>query len=324
MDREALIQAGNEIFNRALAAGEEPSAAALAELATHDAELVEQMRATFDAARQPTGFFDELVWRLDERFEMCYELMRITFDRDVLDPRSSYVEGLKDRTEPSPHFIMIGRFWRVSGRHRYTPEGALAHFEFDPMVTTESVVSVVCGDAISHYSETLGRQVSVGAIGYMATRPALRGKGGHGSHLLAAFENRLRQQAEQSGEPLHAVVLESEDRAARFWSKMGFRAGAGSRYTQPPLSFDPQTGEPLTQPAPETFMIKFLDGTPADQINRDALVDWVRVIYQRWYSPVLDNDAATLRARALVFDEMLGRFRDSLPPGEMVPLVAFA
>jgi len=129
----------------------------------------------------------------------------------------------------------------------------LVQFEFDPLVTTESAASVICADYFLHDSATLGRRVGIGAIGYLATRPALRGKGGHGSHLLSAFETILHKRAVETGEPLHAVVLESEDRAARFWSKMGFRTAPGSRYIQPPLSYNPQTGEPASRAASETL-----------------------------------------------------------------------
>jgi hypothetical protein len=322
MDREALIQTGNAVFNLALAAN--ASEVALpADLWAADADLAEQMESAFKAARQPETFIDEAVWRLDERFEMCYELMRITFDADVLDPRSFYVDWLKDRTEPPPDLIMIGRFWRALGRHRYSPDGKLVHFEFDPFVTTESVASVVLGNYFSHNSAVLGRRVGIGGLGYLATRPEMRGKGGHGRHLTAVFETALHKVAAERGEPLRGVLLESEDRARGFWSKMGFRAAEGSRYIQPPLSFDPDTGAPITNLASETFMIKYLDGVSPDVVQRDELLEWLHLAYEHWYSPELNNAAATARARALVFDELYGIFRDSLPAGAgSIPLVA--
>jgi hypothetical protein len=165
----------------------------------------------------------------------------------------------------------------------------------------------------------------MGAISYLATRPALRGKGGHGRHLLAAFETALKKRADDLGEPLRAIVLESEGRARGFWSKMGFRCAPDSRYIQPPLNYDSQTGEPLSNTAPETFMVKFVDGSSPEFIDRAELLEWVRLIYERWYSPELANPAATARAHALVFDELFGIFRSSLPDGAaVIPLVSIS
>ncbi len=322
MDRDAIIQAANAEFNRALADGAEPDEGVLAMLMAADADLMNQMQTAFKAAQQPNAFFDESIWCIDERFEMGYELMRLTFEPDVLDPRSAYVEWLGGRTEPIPDCVMIGRYWRVSGRHRYAQDGQLVHFEFDPLVSTESVASVIAASYFSHDSPVLGQQVGVGAISYLATRPALRGKGGHGRHLLEAFEAALHQLAARQNEPLRAIVLESEGRAMGFWSKMGFRCAEGSHYIQPPLSFDPRTGEPISNTAPETFMVKFMDGSSPDCIRRDELLELVHLTYERWYSPNLDTETATARARALVFDELFGVFRDSLPAGaDLIPLV---
>jgi hypothetical protein len=71
-------------------------------------------------------------------------------------------------------------------------------------------------------------------------------------------------------------------------------------------------------------MVKFVDGSLPDQIDRSELLELVHLIYERWYSPELANQAATDRARALVFNELFGTFRDSLPDGTaMIPLVSF-
>lgn len=326
MNREIRIQAVNAAYNRALSEVGEPDAsvqAELDELASVDPDLADQMQAAFRAASQPDTFFEESIWRVDERFEMAFELMRITFDPDVLDPRAGYVAWLKDRTEPLPDFIMMGRFWRASGRHRYSPEGRLYQFEFDPLVATESVASVIVGNYFSHESPALGQRVGIGAISYLATRPDLRGKGGHGKQLLAAFEAALKQRAEALDEPLRGIMLESEGRARGFWSKMGFRCAPESHYLQPPLNYDEETGEPTSNTAPETFMIKFADGSSPEQIDRAELLEWVHLLYERWYSPDLANQMATDRVRALVFDDLFGTFRDSLPAdGAMIPLVA--
>jgi GNAT superfamily N-acetyltransferase len=323
MDREPFIQSANAIFNRALSTGLEGDIRLSPDFHAEDPDLAAQIEEAFQAARQPDTFFDALIWRQDVYFEMGYELLRITFDPDVLDPRSHYIGWMKDRTEPPPDLIMMGRFWRVSGRHRYAPDGQLLHFEFDPFVATESIASVLVANYFTHESAVLGKRVGVGAIGYLATRPALRGKGGHGRYLTAAFETALQQRAADRGDYLLGAMLESEDRARQFWSKMGFRYAEGSRYMQPPLNYNPETGEPTSNTAPETFMIKRMDGAPTESIDRTELLEWLRLMYERWYSPELNNDAATARARALVFDELFGIFRDSLPnDSNPIPLIS--
>jgi hypothetical protein len=66
-----------------------------------------------------------------------------------------------------------------------------------------------------------------------------------------------------------------------------------------------------------------MDGSPTDSIDRAELLEWLHVMYERWYSPELNNATATARARALVFDELFGIFRDSLPnDSNPIPLIS--
>lgn len=318
MNRDDIIQQANERINLALSIEQTPD---LSDLEAYDADLVAQIMDAYHAAIDPTQFEHELIWQLTPRFEQAFELMRITFDRDVLDPRAGYAQWFSHITEPPSDSAMIGRFWRASGRHTYSPDGALQHFDFDPLVATESVACVVTGNYFS-LQEATGQAVGIGAIGYLATRSAMRRGRGHGTQLTAALETFLQARASELGETLRAIILESLPAAQPFWAKMGYRWPENSRYIQPPLNFDPQTGEATSDTADEYFMLKFMDGTPTEQISYDEMVNLVRVTYEHWYHPQLDTPQATERANQYIMGELLNTFAESIKtPDNVVRLV---
>lgn len=321
MERQTLIDKVSQTINAALHDGELFDERSSQHLREYDPELYDQIIETYHTAVEPGEFYHVPIWQLGDHFEQSYELMRITFTPDVLDPRSAYVENMRDRAEPPKNSVMVGRFWRVSGRQTYTPEGQLSHFEFDPMTSTESIAAVIMGGYIS-LKERADRPIGMGAISYLATRPALRQGRGHGTALSEALEAAMHRCAERNGEKLQYIVLESEARARPFWAKKGYRYPRNSRYIQPPLEYDPRTGEPIRNPAPEAFMVKFMDGTQPECIDREELVMLVRTIYERWYSPTLNSPEATERVRRYVFDELLVQFEESVAgSGENVDLI---
>ncbi len=267
-------------------------------------DLFESIMATYAAAIRPTDFYHVPIWKLDDRFEQAYELLRMTFAPEVLDPREMYVNWLAGLNEPPDESVMIGRFWRVSGRQTYDAEGVLTHFKFDPLTSTESIVGVVIGDFTQ-----LNATVGFGAIGYLATRPALRGQG-HGQALTHAFDEAVAGIAQQQGLQLVGNVLEAEDRARQFWAKQGYRYPRDSQYVQPSLNFDPVTGQPLDEPVPEMLMLKFVDERAS--VPRDELIAIVRRLYENWYMPELAAETAMPRANQHVFDTCLQGFIDSV------------
>src|SRR5262249_13783580 len=113
------------------------------------------------------------------------------------------------------------------------------------------MVAVVDGSYLS-----LGQGDAVGALAHLVTHDLARGKYGHGSALAAAFEQALLTTAQQRGERIRLIVLESRPDAQTFWRRQGYHNLRGVRYLQPPTRFDVMSGEPLTDPVPERLMVK--------------------------------------------------------------------
>ncbi|MAS38255.1 MAG: hypothetical protein CL610_29935 [Anaerolineaceae bacterium] len=321
MHRQHLIDTISQAVNTALQANQPFDEATVAPLREQDSALYDQIMAAYHAAAHPTTFYQVPIWQPDDRFEQAYALLEHTFTPDVLDPRRNFVDYLRDLTGPPDDFVILGRFWRASGRHTYTPAGELAQFAFDPLVSTESIAAVIVGEYISLAAYT-GQPVGLGGISYLATRPALRRGQGHGTALTDALETAMRTCAAHNGETLSYMVLESESRARHYWAKKGYRYPRDSRYVQPPLAYDPQTGVPILNPAPETFMLKFMDAATPPAIDRDELLLLVRAIYENQYCPTLPTSAATERVRHYVLDTLFGQFAESIAgPGQQVDLI---
>lgn len=307
MERESLIEGVSSLINDALAAGVEPDEGQLQQWRDHDPALVEQVMAAYQAAVRPDAFYHVPIWQVDDRFEQGFELLRRTFAPEVLDPRESYEAAFGDPGAPPDDFVMVGRFWRVSGRQSYTADGALCHFVYDPLTATESIASVIVGGYLS-----LGDGTGFGAISYLATRPALRRGQGHGTILTREIETAIRQCAVAHGEKLRCIVLEAEDRARFYWAKRGYRYPRDSVYYQPSLTFDPATGEPTGKTVMDYFMLKFVDGRATEWIARSELLMIAQTLVEDWYVPELDSDEANARARSHVIGTVFQRFVDSL------------
>jgi hypothetical protein len=67
-------------------------------------------------------------------------------------------------------------------------------------------------------------------------------------------------------------------------------------------------------------MLRLLDPSPANRIDRVLLLDVVRTIYTRWYVPTSGPPEAIAHARANI-EDLFNQFRNSLPDGNMIPLV---
>ena len=307
MTRDAIIENVSRIINEALAAGSPPDEASLHQWRDQDPALVAQILEAYHNAAHPTDFYNVPMWRIDDRFEQAYELLRLTFPAHKLEARDVFVGWLGSLAAPPDDFVMIGRFWRVSGRQTYTPDGTLHHFVFDPLTSTESIASVIIGDYAS-----LGNGTGFGAIGYLATRPALRGGRGHGSALSMAFETAVAAWANKHGERLRCIVLEAEYRARFYWAKQGYRYPRGSVYITPSLTFDPVTGEPTGSETVDELMLKFMDGSSPTDIARDELLVLVRTLYDTWYIPELADPTAAAKAAHYIREIVYRRFVDSV------------
>jgi hypothetical protein len=332
MNHLELIERFCEIVNKGLAQGKECDKEAYEQLLTMLSEndqcsLLDQLAQNYCLAQEPTNFSNLRIGKPDERFEQCYELLHMTFDEDVLDPKSTFAANLalyEKEQHPTPP-IIVGRFWQVSGPQQYDPTGQLKSFGFDPLTITNSVAGVISGNYMSMVP-ALRQNASMGAIGHLATRRHLRRGGGHGTALLQAFEQEVSALAAARGETLQVILLEAETDSWQFWAKRGYRWPAGSRYCQPPLEFDPVTGERFHDEVPELLMVKLCQDPLATHIDTKLLLDAVHTMYQNWCVP--ETTLATFTAEAAqratdyVFGKVFAEFEASLPPnGEPVALV---
>lgn len=315
MERQDVIDLLNDHLNVCLQTGTAPDDQFIQPAASLFPELIAQILHTYRAALQPSHFHEAVIQAVDARFEQAYELMRQTFSPDVLDSREFFARFFEKPAHSGGW--LIGRYWQVSGAHRYDAGGRLVSFHFDPLCATEGIASVINGVYMSH-----GDGTGMGAIAYLASRPNLRRGGGHGRTLTALLERRMAEYAASRGEQLKAIVLESEAPARPFWYKMGYRWPQNSRYVQPPIYVDPDSGEPLSPAVPELFMIKLITEGDVPAIDREMLIKTVRRMYQGWYLGPTNNAEAQARLERLVLGELLGDFIASLPEGDTIPLGA--
>ncbi len=329
MNRTELIHQFCDIVNHGLSQGHDFGKVAYEQLITaisdrSDKSLLDQLYQSYCLALEPHNFFNVRVQEPNERFEQCYELIRISFDEAERDPRENFLEGgvrLKNEHQPSSS-IMIGRFWHALGLQQYDPSGQLKEFAFNPLVVTDSIMSVISGTYMSLQGSHREHE-GIGAIGHIATRTHFRRGKGHGTVLVEAFEREVETTATARGDKLRLILLEAEPASKGFWVKQGYRWAAGTRYSQPPLEFDPVTGERFHDEVPEYLMVKVWNEPAPTHIDAQLLADAVHTMYQNWclakiatYTP-----EAARHAAAYVFGKVFVEFVDSLPPGgEPVPL----
>lgn len=327
MNRAEVIQRFCEIVNNGLSQGKDVGKVAYEQLTSTISEpgeksLLDQLYQNYCRAQEPDNFFNLRIREPDERFEQCYELMRLTFDEAEREPRERYADLLKLPEEeylshPSPP-VMIGRFWHVSGPQQYDDSGQLKDFGFDPLVVTDSIMGVISGNYMSMHPSHRQKE-GMGAIGHIATRSHFRHGKGHGSILLHAFEQEVEAIANARGEKLQLILLEAEEQSWWFWAKQGYRWPAGSRYFQPPLEFDPLTGERLHNEVPELLMVKIWNDPSASQIDSKLLIDAVHTMYQNWCLAKIVTYSFSKEAIQRATDYVMGKiftdFLASLPPG---------
>ncbi len=218
-------------------------------------------------------------------------------------------------------FVMIGRFWQVSGVQQYDRAGRLAGFGADPLSITEQPAGVISGTYMTLLSTAALRQ-GIGAIGHLATRPALRRTGGHGHALTVEFEREIMAVAAARNETTRLLVLEAEPDAMAFWAKQGYRWPVGSRYAQPPLDFDPDTCERLYDEVPVLLMVKDPLDPGGASVPQWLLQDTVKTLYEHWYLGRVRAFAPAAARRAEQFiEKVFSVFGASLAPEDgAVPL----
>ena len=283
-----------------------------------DPALAERLAANARQAIQPCAFYDARAMTPDLIFDQSDALLRASFDPAELEPKARFaamIERLRDPNHTWP-LLLMGRFWRVSGPQRYDAAGRLVRFGFDPLTVTEGIAAAVCGHYMS--LQPIGRPAeSIGALGNIVTRERFRRGQGHGSALTEAFEREMLRVAQARGETLRLYILESQDDSQGFWYKRGYRWPRGTRYAQPPLEFDPASGERLHDEVHETLMVKLPGQPDAATVDAELLTAAVRIMYLNWCLAETKKfpPAAAQRAEEYVLGKVLGEFQASLPPG---------
>lgn len=327
MERQALIELFSDLVNQGLAQGEDRGKASYEQLRGQIPEentaLLEHLYENYQQAYQPTEFITREVDDVDAQFEEWYELQRITFDPSVLSARENYAEGFRHRNAiaaPRPRTaVRLCRSFRVSGAHRYDADGKLVKFQFDPLVVVESAVCIISGGYMDLRSVGRPQDASAG-IGHMATRVHFR-RQGHAKAVVQQFEKEIAAIAESNEQTLKIMLLEAEVGSRSFWASCGYRYPAGSRYYQPPIDFNLDTGERLFDEVPELLMGKVFQSATPESMDKALLLDAVRVLYQRWYAGEGNNPEATQKIQDYVFGKLFEDFVSSLSSEtEQIPL----
>jgi hypothetical protein len=316
MDRKALIEQFSTFVNEGFRSAEDRSTLAYnllrAQLADHEMALLDQLYENYREAIQPSEFVTHHITTVDALFEQAYELERITFNPAVLSPREKYVHRYRQLAvsgKPRP-YIMLCRAFRVAGAHRYDTAGHLIQFNFDPLAAVEGPVCATSATYIDMSSVGRPSDGIIG-IGHLATREYFRRKG-HARAVIEQLEQESVTLAAQMGQQLRLILLESEPDARSFWASCGYRYPLGSRYYQPPIDFDPDTGYPLFEEVPELLMVKVIESPKKHTVDRVLMLDSVKALYQRWYTSEANNPAASQKIYDYVFGKLFEDFAASL------------
>jgi hypothetical protein len=243
-----------------------------------------------------------------EQFPPCYALLQEAFAADELN---SAAEILADLSVPlsaeSPEqYVMLARWAELSGAVGRTGEGRLG-----------AVASLISGCYLALEEPRFAGQ-GVGFIEYLATSAAQRGQG-HAGALLAALEAEFMRIANNRRDRLRLIIGEIGPELVAFKLRRGYRQPPGSRYTQPPIAFDPRTGQPLSPALPKILMVKDMEAgagaeLPAAElpVETDLLLHAVRTIFARRYLPKRLSPQAARRAWAYIEEQALRPFAASL------------
>ena len=312
---DALIQKFTALVNEGLANNENRADAVYTALRseTEDAELLDLLKQTFEAAYRPPSFNNVRITEPGMLLDQAYALLSAVMDADILDPKAAFSKPMLAALEHGTilDYAMVGRFWSVAGLQRYRPDGTLAEFSYDPLAITSSVAAVVTGDYIPLETHV---GLGIGGVGQAVSRVGMRGQR-HGKYTSEAFESEMSSIAMQHGQQLRLMILEAEPTARSFWAHLGYRYPENTRYMQPPIDYDRVSGDALYPAVPELLMVKPMNGASTTEIERDLLIDAVRSMYRKWYVFDYVPESARERVEQYVFGTLFQDFIDSLPPG---------
>jgi len=246
-------------------------------------------------------------------FDAFYKLYEDTFDPNVIEPKERYkmwISSTKNGKHPFPYVLVVG------------------HSSSLP----DKIISFTSGNYMPLLDENFKpTQRAIGAIGHTATLEELRRKG-YGSRVLSYFETTAKKLTEERNKEFIGLVCEAENRSVGFWHKSGFKELEDVIYFQPPLIFDPNTGERQYDEVQENLVIKSYNAKKT--LPKSLVRNIVRTMYEYWCVPKpdgyfgsgingdLNNPVAYENARSYIHEVVFKKFENSLSkiPGGHIKL----
>lgn len=214
------------------------------------------------------------ILKADSKFRAGFALEQQEFAEDALDPQSRLALWLKETADGTHEFPFLNTVATLKGKDDYV----VGVFDGNLM----EVRDWNRVDPLSLKAPALPTNECIFVVGRQATSRYIRDKvRGIGSRLFTFSVEAAAQQAKSLGKTLKYMVLESEPESVGFWLKQGFRAPSNTTYLQPPLEFDPATGNPLKGTRPEVLMFLPVN-TDITYLPRQDFINAVATIYTYW------------------------------------------
>ena len=196
----------------------------------------------------------------------CYALLQEIFHAEELNTLAEMQADLSlpASIESTEHVVILARQADNSGGQIINPS---------------PIASLIVGCYLS-LGDIDNSDQSIGFIEYLATSPAFRNRG-FASSMLNAFEQEMLQLAADRNERLCLIMGEVEPDLVNFKVKRGYHQPRSSKYVQPPISYDQETGLPLSAELPKLLMVKSWSGA----IEADLLLHAIRTIFEKRYIP---------------------------------------
>jgi hypothetical protein len=147
----------------------------------------------------------------------------------------------------------------------------------------------------------------IGFIEYLVTASAFRQRG-YASSLLNAFEEEMLRLASLRKEQLCLIMGEVEPDLVDFKVKRGYHQPRGSKYVQPPISYDQMTGLPLSAELPKLLMVKSWTGS----VDVRLLLHAVRIIFEKRYVPKNMDKQSKHKVNDFIYEHVYAPFSASL------------
>jgi GNAT superfamily N-acetyltransferase len=227
-----------------------------------------------------------------DQFSVCYALLAETFQAEELNSRQELLADLaKSATdEPAEKFVMLARMARGT----------------DPNGPCQAAISLIVGCYLALDAGPFAGQ-SVGFIEYLVTHAEFRQQG-HASAMLTAFEQDMLRMADFRDERLRLILGEIDPDLVAFKQKRGYRQPLDSRYLQPPIAFDAQTGRPVSSTLPKVLVVKSWN----QPVAAGLLLHAVQRVFEKRYVPHNIGAPAGQQVAAYIHAHVYAPFAASL------------